>query len=194
MALVPLPPEQRTAAIEHLATLLTTDVIDLDAFESLKNGVLAAATEDDLARVLAHAPSPVRMTPASRRLDGPLVIENRSGAIRLDARWQLARETRIVNGSGAVMIDLREAELDDTVVDLEVTIRSGSLDITVPHGVSLQVVEMRLGSGAMRNDLGGAEALPGMPQIRLHVEVGSGSVRLRRPKPPRARWWQLWRR
>jgi hypothetical protein len=188
--------DERTAAVEHLGELLRADLIDLDDFDSATGSVLAATTAGELALVLAALPSPVRMTPAHRRLDQPLVIESHSGAVKMSSTWQLARETMVSTRSGAVVLDLGAAEFDDMVVDLHVTVSSGAVDIIVPFGVGVQLVAVSGQSSALRNDLGPTMALPGLPLVRLHLTTSSGAVKLRRPRPPRTRrrWFRFWRR
>jgi hypothetical protein len=189
---LPITDAERAAAIDHLRHLVATDRLSLERFDEAAGAVVASATHTDLAVALDDLPTTVRYTPPERRLTGALVLRSSSSPIRMVGRWQLAETTVVRASSGSILLDLTQVEFDAPVIDLEVRLSSGSATIVVPVGVTMQIV----GGGGIRNYLGDDIPLPGAPVVRLRTKVKSGSVRLRRPvppRPPRRRWW-WWRR
>lgn len=193
-AYAPIVHEEHTAAVEHLSTLLDDDRIDLDLFEAATSRVLATTSTDELAVVLAALPPPVRMTPPERRLDQPLVLETRSGVIKLTSSWQLASETRVRCASGTVRLDLTVAEFDDDLIDLDLDCASGVIDVVVPHGVAVRMVEISGHSGTIKNHIDTTVVLPGMPCLVVSARTRSGTIKLRRPGTGRGPRWLRWLR
>jgi hypothetical protein len=185
---------QRTAAVEHLRHAVANQNLGLEEFADAVEAVFAASTAAEVAQVLSRIAPAVRMTALHRRLDEPVVLEVRSGRLVLGSSWQLARETRVVNQSGRVTLDLCAAEFDAEIVNLDLSCQSGSIVVVVPHAVDVQFLEMAGQSGYVVNDLGPAASLPGAPLIRIRARTTSGRIVVRRPeppKPPRVRRFRL---
>lgn len=185
---------QRTAALEHLRNAVAASDLDLDVYSEATSAVLAASSALDVALVLQRVAPAVRMTPPSRRLTEPVLLEVRSGRLELSSSWQVARTTRVVCQSGRVVLDLTTAEFDDDIVDLDLSSQSGSIVVVVPHTVDVQFLEMAGQSGRVLNELGPTASLPGAPLLRVRARTTSGRILLRRPEPPRPprsrRWWR----
>ena len=137
--------------------------------------------------VVAALPPTVRMTPADRRLQQPLVLTASSGKLALRSRWQLGSETIVRCSSGRVVLDLAAAEFDDEVIDLELRCSSGRITVIVPHGVDVQMVDISGASGEVRNALGDGVGVPGLPLVRVSASTSSGKITLRRPREKKRR-------
>ena len=85
--------ELKTAAVNVLQGMVADDRIGLPEYEHAVERVLDAATEAQFSAALRSLPSPVTITAADRRLNQPLKIRGGTGRLRLDRRWQLARQT-----------------------------------------------------------------------------------------------------
>ena len=197
MVLEPVEPPQAqaiTAAVEYTGTLLSKGLVELKDFDALVARLLVTRSQAELELVLSALPSVVAMTPPSRRLDHPLVFEARSGPMKLAGRWQVAADTSVRSASGLVTVDLTDAELDSTVIDLHLEVGSGIMDVIVPRGLAGQVIEQSTGSGFIANALDSIAPLPGIPCLRIRVQTGSGIIRLRHPKDRRRRWLRRRRR
>jgi len=112
-------------------------------FEQAVAAVLEVRNEEELVAVIESLPSPIAMTPAARRVSQPLRIRGGVGRVRLDRRWQLARQTRVSAELGSVLVDLSTAEFDESVVDLDIYTGWGSITVLVGHGVGVQVLRSR---------------------------------------------------
>lgn len=166
--------EETTAqAVEVLRAMAAHDRLEVSDLEPALTAVLEARTEEELVAIIEALPSPIAMTPAPRRFSHPLKIRGGVGRVRLDRRWQLARQTRVSAELGSVLVDLGKAEFDETVVDLDIYTGWGSITVVVPHGVGLQVLRSR-GTVTSRLD----PPVPGFPLVRLDARTNIGRIRL----------------
>lgn len=168
-----LSEEMRSRAEEALYALLAADRIDSAQFERTVGELLQARTETELAEVFRMLPSPSPMTPAERRRDGPLTLGGGFGRLRIEGRWQVARQTSISVELGSVMIDLTDAELDARIVDLRVYTGWGAIRIIVPPGLGIEVVRHR---GRVSSRIG--PPTPGLPLVRLTALTNIGRTHL----------------
>jgi hypothetical protein len=181
-----LSEETRSRAVEALHALLAADRIDSAQFERAVADLLRARTEVELAELLRSLPSASPMTPVERQRNGPLKLGGGFGRLRIEGRWQVARQTSISVELGSVTIDLTDAELDDRVVDLKVYTGWGAIRIIVPPGLGIEVVRHR---GRVISRIG--PPTPGLPLVRLTALTNIGRTHLiptgsrRRPHRPR---------
>ena len=171
-------------ATEFVKELYAAGDIDAGVLDASMTGILAATTEAQLAEVVRSLPPPMILTSADRRLARPLEIHSGTGRLRLAGRWQVGKETHVSADLGSVTIDLSEAELDDSVIDLHVYTGCGSITIIVPRGIDVQIIRHR---GGLSSRL--EPPVPGLPLIRLDMTTNIGRIRLRHPagtsRPPK---------
>lgn len=174
--------ELRSEAVNVLRTMLANDRIGTRDYEQAVERLLRSDTESQLQAVLVSLPSPVTLTPRERWLERPLKIRGGIGRLRLDRRWQLARQTAIRAELGSVTVDLTEAEFDDRNIDLSVYTGWGAITIIVPSGVGVQVLRSH---GTVSSGLG--PPIPGFPLVRLSAQTNIGRIRLCTPDDVRPR-------
>jgi Domain of unknown function (DUF1707) len=192
---VPVSPEpvddtERLAAVARLHDLVGNGSLTLERFSTSLEQVLAANDQADLEMAMAAVPSPVRLTPASRRLSRPLKVDVGIGKLRLGAGWQLAPETEIAASTGKVWLDLAAASWDAREIDLRLRVATGKIQVTVPKGVAVQMVSA---SGRVTlYDL--VPPVPGAPVLRVVASTSNGGGRIRfthePPEPVKSHWWQ----
>ncbi len=129
----------------------------------------------------------VRLTPASRRLARPLVLQTPDSSLQLGSGWQLAADTLISTGFGAARLDLTAASWDTDQINLRLE-TWGSIEVLVPEGVAVQVVG---GSACVQLESLSAP-VPGGPALRISTSGPTGVIRIRHPKErnrgPFAHW------
>jgi hypothetical protein len=168
--------DARRRAAEFVKELYAIGAIDAGRLDASVDEVLAARSEIELAGVIRSLPATVTLTSRERQLARPLEIHSGIGRLRLEGRWQLARETHVSADLGSVRLDLTQAEFDDHVIDLHVYTGWGGITIIVPEGVDVQVVRHRGGVDSRLDP-----PVPGLPLVRLDVTTNIGRVRLRHP-------------
>lgn len=183
----PVDDADRVAAITRLHDLVGSG-LSLERFTAGLEQVLAATDHAELEAAMAAMPSVVRLTPASRRLEEPLVLDTGLGRLDLGAGWQLAARTEVSTGTGSCRLDLTQATWDAYEVELRLEVATGHIEVIIPEGVGVQ---MRSAKGRVRLD-NLAPALPGGPLLKVDASAVTGHIRIRHPRPPkpsRRRFW-----
>lgn len=163
----------RSHALEVVRLLMHAGRIDVARFETAAAGLLEAHDEAELAAITGSLPAVVSLTPPGRRCAEPVRLGGGYGRLRIDGRWQVARETHITTELGGMTIDLCDAEFDDLHVDLSVYTGWGNITLIVPVGLGVEVVRHR---GRVVSQLG--PPVPGLPVVRLSARSNIGRIRL----------------
>jgi hypothetical protein len=143
-------------------------VVDLPvAGPAWAGGDLAAVSPKDVSRIAVVS--------ASARRDGP---------------WVVPQRLEIESKSGSVFLDLTHAVIVLPTLEIDASVRSGSLTLVVPPDVFVDVDDVTVKSGSVRN----RARLSPTAQVRLRVhvtgKVHSGSITVRPVTPPRRGFWQ----
>jgi len=177
----------RVAAIARLHDLFIGGRLSFERFSGVLEQVFAAPIHADLEAAMLALPPMVRLTPASRRLNEPLVLQAADGCLQLGLGWQLAADTTISTGFGAAQLDLTAASWDANQINLRLE-TWGSIEVLVPRGAAVQMVG---GSGRVRLE-SLSPPIPGGPVLRISTSGPTGVIRIRHPKErnggPFARW------
>jgi hypothetical protein len=166
----------RSAAIRRLNDLFTCGNLSLELHSGRSDEVIAATTLAQLEAAMFSLPPVVRLTPASRRLAGKLVLNVPDGNLQLGSGWQLASNTTIRTGVGSARLDLTSASWDAPEIDLRLE-TWGSIEVVVPQGVAVQVTG---GMGRIQLEALAAP-VPGGPLLRISSSGPAGVIRIRHP-------------
>jgi len=163
--------------------------LSLERFSGVLEQVFAAPSHADLEAAMLALPPLVRLTPASRRLTKPLVLQAADGGLQLGSGWQLAADTTISTGFGAARLDLTAASWDTRQINLRLE-AWGSIEVLVPKGVAVQIVG---GSGRVQlKSL--SPPVPGGPVLRISTSGPTGVIRIRHPNERSGEPFTRWRR
>lgn len=112
-----------------------------------------------------------------------------SGSARRDGPWVVPQRMEIECKSGSVLLDFTSAVIALPTLEIEASVRSGSVTLVVPPDVFVDVDDVAVNSGSVRNRVPHSDATP--VRLRVHVtgQVHSGSITVRAPKPPRRSFW-----
>jgi len=181
--------DARVAAIARLHDLFSGGNLSLERFFGVLEQVFAAPSHADLEAAMLALPPLVRLTPVSRRLARPLVLQVADGDLQLGSGWQLAANTTIRTGFGAARLDLTAASWDAPQINLRLE-TWGSIEVLVPAGVAVQVVG---GSGHIQL-ASLSPPVPGGPMLRIATSGPTGVIRIRHPKERSVGLFRCWRR
>jgi len=181
--------EDRDAVIEALRVAagdgrLTADELDerLEiAFNAKTYGELAVLTSD-----LPVSPAAAPVAPAVTPKD-VVRIDCRSGHVARDGRWVIPRRMEVKVTSGHVKLDLTQAVVSSRVLDIEVDVRSGHLNIVTKPGIAIDTDDVQIRSGHVGVKAPWGHDVPVNLQVNLSGRVGSGHVSAR---PRRRTFWQ----
>jgi hypothetical protein len=118
-------------------------------------------------------------------------IQCGSGHARRDGQWLVPRRMEVKVTSGHVLLDFTKAVITEPVLELDVEVRSGHLQIITRPGIAVDADEVAVRSGHVHVRSPFSERIP----VQLRVDV-SGSVRSGHinARPPRRSFWQWLRR
>jgi len=181
--------DARVAAIARLQDLFSDGRVSLERFSGVLEQVFAAPSHADLEAAMVALPSLVRLTPASRRLTKPLVLQAADSGLQLGSGLQLAADTTICTGVGVARLDLTAASWDGDQINLRLE-TWGSIEVLVPEGVTVQMVG---GSGSVQLE-SLSPPVPGGPVLRVSASGHTGVIRIRHPGEHVGGLFMRWRR
>jgi len=110
-------------------------------------------------------------------------IEVSSGSAVREGRWVLPRAMEIKAGSGSVKLDLTQAVLTGPTLQIEATVRSGSLTIVTKPGIEVVMDDVKLSSGSAKvRQPRGAGSVPTVLRVEVSGSARSGSITARPPR------------
>ncbi len=128
----------------------------------------------------AQPPVPVASWPAVSDDSDRIVLSVGWGTLRRDGRWSVPARLAVEIGPGTAILDCSQAVVP-AVVDLRVTVKSGTLKLIVGQGMTADINGVTARSGTARSKVDGV-ADPRYPHFVLHGTVGAGTVVVRRSR------------
>ena len=173
--------DDRQRMVEVLRCHCTDGRLTLDEFSDRVGLVFEAKTRADLELVTADLPAPsasaVRPAEGSKRKPVGSAVAIFSGH-RQTGVWRPNETIGAFALMGSVDLDLRHAQIEHPVVQINATAIMGSVEVIVPEGVDVELTGFNLmGSKESRVEEGARRA--GAPLIRVHAFVLMGSVLVR---------------
>jgi hypothetical protein len=165
---------------------LTMDELDerLEKALNAKTGSELAALVTDLPAVVAGSALAMPSQAKERAR-----IEVSSGSAARHGRWVVPRAIEVKAGSGSVKLDLTQAVLTGPLLQIEATVRSGSLTIITKPGIEVVLDEVSVSSGSAKvRQPKGAEAVPTVLRVEVSGSVRSGSITARPPRRSFMQW------
>ncbi len=154
---------ERDVIVQRLQTAFAEGRLTDQEFDDRMHAALAARTHDELDRLLHDLPGaavrPAAPAPVPLSSDGPapgryaIAYKN---SMRHAGHWRVPGTFRAVVYKGSGVIDLRDAELTETVTTIIAIAYKSDVEVIVPPGIRVEVS----GVGATRDEEypGGAPA------------------------------------
>jgi len=172
----------REAAVTRLQEAAADGRLDLSELEERLDGVYSAKTRADLDALTADLP--VVQPPSIPALD----LKTRAGSLRKKGYWQVPSQINAECSSGSIKLDFTEAECVHREVIINVSAKSGSVVLVVPHGWAVDLDRASATSGSVTNKIR-ERPRPGAPVLRVSGTVTSGIIKARYPR--RSLWVRL---
>ncbi|MEU8975769.1 DUF1707 domain-containing protein [Streptomyces monashensis] len=132
--------------------------------------VLRARTQGQLDVAVAGLPA--------RNPDDRFTIASVGELILRRGRWRVPAELTVATPLARVYLDLSRADLESSVVDLELQVGVGRVRIIVPRHASVDLKDMETGLKGLSYKPG-RSAGSGGPRIRIHGMVGLRKLTIR---------------
>jgi hypothetical protein len=175
----------REAVAEQLRGAVSEGRLDLSELDDRLTATYAARTHAELEAVTADLPAP-------RAADiRPLDLKTRSGSLEKVGYWTVPATIVAECTSGTIKIDFTEAVCAHREVTIQASATSGSLELIVPRGWTVNLDNVTTNSGSLVNKVRQRPA-PDAPLLRVDGQVKSGTIKARYPR--RSFWQWLLRR
>jgi uncharacterized protein DUF1707 len=175
---------------EHVLALLQDalgrGMLSLDEFEERSGRALEARRRAELNSLLIDLPvrhssadgDPAR--PAVRQDD---VVELRGSfsSIKRKGQWQVPRKLVLRQKMGSIELDFTEARIDHPVVEIELDVSGGSVEMRLPEGASASTDGIEVSFGGVQDHRKHATS-NGRPHFVITGAIRLGSVELRGPR------------
>jgi hypothetical protein len=187
---LPVTQPDRETAVQTLQLAAGDGRLPLQEFSERVGTALTAETQDQLNAATAGLQAAPPAEPA-RTVSSMVTF---FGHRRQTGRWRLPSALRARALFGDLHLDLRDAVVNDEVVDISAITLFGNLTVDVPEGLEVELTGFDvLGDRELR--LAPVLRRPGTPLIRIRAYGLLGDVCVRTPadgeKPPS--WWSWFR-
>jgi hypothetical protein len=146
------------------------------------------------ARTYAELTALTRDLPAATGLASPprelVRIDTGSGHAERSGRWVVPRRIEVRVRSGSARLDFTEAIITQPSVEIDAEVRSGTLVLITKPGITVDLNDVALRSGSVKDRTQWSPDAPAVLHVRVSGQVGSGSLTVRPPRPPRRTFWQ----
>ncbi len=170
--------EERERSIGLLRDAVVGGRLSLEEFSERVERAQVARTDRDLAELTvdlpAHAPAPAVITLAKHRAICSKLVRRGS--------WEIPERSSWRSLFGTIVLDLREARLAGSEVELDIYNLFGTVTVLVPGGVQLEVE----GSAPFASQVIEPPSRPppaGAPRLRIRASGPGGTLYVRAPEP-----------
>jgi hypothetical protein len=169
---------ERDHVVSRLKEAVSEGMIDIEEFDERTSHALVARTRGELDAVTSDLPAGPA---AGQGTDDIVELKGSMSSVERKGDWKVPRKLVLRWRMGSVKLDFTEARIDHAVVEIELDVNGGSVEIRLPEGASasLDGVEAQLGS--VEDHRRGAPAA-GRPHFVLNGQVRWGSVEVRGPR------------
>ncbi|MEV8565244.1 DUF1707 domain-containing protein [Streptomyces sp. NPDC051322] len=185
--------EDRDQVVEQLQIAAGDGRLTVDELEERLDVALTARTHGELAALLTDLPAAGSAWAGEVAAAAPKELSRitvDSGSAKRGGAWVVPQRIEIEARSGSVVLDFTRAVIALPTLEIEASVRSGSVKLVVPPDVFVDVDDVAVSSGSAHSR---AQIVPGAPvRLRVHVtgKVRSGSITAGPPRPPRRSFLQ----
>ena len=181
--------QDRDRVVELLRVAAGDGRLTAEELEERLEKALTARTYGELAALSRDLPAGpgLPVGAAAAKPKEMIRIDCRSGNAKRDGRWlvPLRIEARVT--SGHITLDFTEAVITQPSLQIDASVRSGSLTLVTRPGIVVDTDDLAVSSGSVKIRAPWGPEVPVFLRIQVSGQVGSGHIRAR---PPRRTLWQ----
>jgi hypothetical protein len=175
----------RDRIAEQLRVAAGDGRLTMEELDERLEKALGAKTGSELASLVTDLPAVVAGTALALPAEAKelMRIEVSSGSATREGRWVVPRTMEVKAGSGSVKLDLTQAVISGPALEIDATVRSGSLTIVTKPGIEVILDDVSVSSGSAKvRQPKDADAVPTMLRVTVSGSVRSGSITARPPR------------
>ena len=176
----------RDRIAEQLRVAAGDGRLTMEELDERLEKALSARTGSELAILVTDLPAAAQTgaaleaVPQAKEL---AQIEVSSGSAKREGRWVVPRAAEVKVGSGSVKLDLTQAVLTGPTLQVQATVRSGSLTIITRPGIEVILDDVSVSSGSAKvRQPKDAGSVPTVLRVEVSGKVNSGSITARPPR------------
>ena len=176
----------REQVLQHLQDAMAQGMLTADELAERSDRALNAKTRGEIEPLTADLPNaPVAYSGSA--LPSPIaayeVMELGAtlGSVTRKGYWVVPRKLRLRSRLGSTELDFTEAQIDHPVVDVEIDVKGGSVEIRLPEGASASMDEVDVVAGSVEDHRRYREPM-GRPHFVITGSLSWGSLEIRGPR------------
>jgi hypothetical protein len=179
----------RDAVVETLRVAAGDGRLSAEELDERLEAALTARTYADLAILTSDLPAAGQpaggVLPAAKDI---VRIDCGAASARRDGEWVLPRRIEVRVASGSVRLDLTHAVVTQPELEVDVSVRSGSVTLITKPGIEVDTDDVSVRSGTVRVQRRGGPSAPVILRVRVTGRVSTGSFRARPPRRTFLQW------
>ncbi len=191
--------DDRDQVVERLRVAAGDGRLTAEELDERLEAALTARTYGELERLVVDLPAASGGAALAAPGALPAVpvkevvqLRSRNGNIRRIGPWSVPRRLDVEVRNGNVLLDLTQAVVTHPTLGVTIALRSGNLTLVVPPGVSVDVDNLSVRSGNIRQRVHHDPATAPTLLVNVSGQIRSGNVTVRGPR--RGFWARLRRR
>jgi hypothetical protein len=169
----------RDRALNRLQEALASGMITFDEFGQRSDLVLRASTRGSLAAITSDLPAD---DAAAVQLADSVELRGSSSAVKRTGRWPVPRKLVLRLQKSSAELDFTEALISHPVVEIELDIDGGSVEIRLPAGASASTDGVEAIRSSVEDHRNHPESR-GEPHFVFTGVIRRASLELRGPRP-----------
>jgi hypothetical protein len=176
----------REQVLQHLQNAMAQGMLTADELAQRSDRALNAKTRGEIEPLTADLPN-ARVAYSGSALPSPIAANDvmalgaTLGSVTRKGYWVVPRTLRLRSRLGSTELDFTEARIDHPVVDVEIDVKGGSVEIRLPEGASASMDDVDVVAGSVEDHRRYREPM-GKPHFVITGSLSWGSLEIRGPR------------
>lgn len=177
---------EREQVLQQLQDAMAQGMLTADELAERSDRALNAKTRGDIEPLTADLPNaqlayPGTALPTPIGANDVMDLGATLGSVTRKGYWVVPRKLRLRSRLGSTELDFTEAQIDHPVVDLEIDVKGGSVEIRLPEGASASMDDVDVVVGSVEDHRRYREPM-GQPHFVITGSLSWGSMEIRGPR------------
>lgn len=176
----------RDQVLRQLQDAMAQGMLTADELAERSDRALNAKTRADIEPLTADLPNALvaysgTAVPAPIGANDVMDLGATLGSVTRKGYWVVPRKLRLRSRLGSTELDFTEAQIDHPVVDVEIDVKGGSVEMRLPEGASASMDDVHVTAGSIEDHRKYREPM-GRPHFNVTGTLSWGSLEIRGPR------------